>query len=76
VADQVLISHVDDFAMKLARRNRRRDGTRGERRWIPRPKEESIGSGHWRQLLCREVDHPKSVLSAVAADNGAAVALI
>jgi hypothetical protein len=64
-----------DFTMKLAGRNRRRDGT-GERRWIPRPKEESIGSGHWRQLLCRGVDHPKSVLSAVAADNGAAVALI
>jgi hypothetical protein len=71
VADQVLMASM---TCKEIGREKRRDGTVNGDGF--RVQEESIGSGHWRQLLCREVDHPKSVLSAVAADNGAAVALI
>jgi hypothetical protein len=50
----------------------------GERRWIPSPiggKHWLVGGTHWRRLWCREIEHPKIVLSAVVADaeDGAAV---
>jgi hypothetical protein len=72
------VAGVDDFASDgngkieagdAAERQVNGDGLRVQ-------KEESIaGSGHyWRQLWCREVDHPKSVLSAVTGEDGAVVA--